>query len=64
MPPARLRCERSPDSWDSTVSRALNRLKGTLNGGYQYMDLVPKGRDEQDPSYSMAWVRRHDEYGR
>ena len=34
-----------------------------LNGAYQYMDLVPKGRDEHALSYPMAWVRRHDEYG-
>lgn len=29
---------------------------------YQYLDLVPKGRDEGDQGPS--WVRRHDEYGR
>lgn len=33
-----------------------------LNGAYHYMDLAPKGRDEAELSYSMAWVRRHDEY--
>ena len=33
-----------------------------LNGAYHYLDLVPKGRDEDDLPYSMAWVRRHDEY--
>jgi predicted dithiol-disulfide oxidoreductase (DUF899 family) len=33
-----------------------------VNGTYQFLDLVPKGRDEPpgDPQY---WVRRHDEYG-
>ena len=33
-----------------------------LNGAYHYLDLMPKGRDEDDLPYSMAWVRRHDEY--
>jgi predicted dithiol-disulfide oxidoreductase (DUF899 family) len=33
-----------------------------VNGTYQFLDLVPKGRDEPagDPQF---WVRRHDEYG-
>ena len=35
-----------------------------LNGAYHYLDLTPKGRDEQGLSYPMAWVRRHDEYAR
>jgi predicted dithiol-disulfide oxidoreductase (DUF899 family) len=34
----------------------------TLNGTYQLLDLVPKGRDEQSLSHPMAWVRRHDKY--
>jgi predicted dithiol-disulfide oxidoreductase (DUF899 family) len=29
---------------------------------YQYMDLLPKGRDED--GRGPFWVRRHDEYGR
>ena len=33
-----------------------------LNGAYHLMDLTPKGRDEQDLPYSMAWVSRHDQY--
>ncbi len=33
-----------------------------LNGAYNYLDLVPKGRDEESLPYSMAWVRRHDQY--
>ena len=31
-----------------------------LNTAYNYLDLVPKGRDEGDQGQS--WVRRHDEY--
>ena len=33
-----------------------------LNGAYQLLDLVPKGRDEQGLPHPMAWVRRHDKY--
>lgn len=34
----------------------------TLNGTYQLLDLVPKGRDEADLPAPMAWVRLHDKY--
>lgn len=33
-----------------------------LNGAYHYMDLTPKGRDEDELAYPMAWVCRHDQY--
>lgn len=33
-----------------------------LNGAYQLIDLLPKGRDEQGLPHPMAWVRRHDKY--
>jgi predicted dithiol-disulfide oxidoreductase (DUF899 family) len=33
-----------------------------LNGAYHYLDLVPKGRDEDGLKYTMEWVRRHDQY--
>lgn len=42
----------------SCYARGLDMLNGT----YHLLDLVPKGRDEQGFSYSMAWVRRHDQY--
>ena len=29
---------------------------------YTFLDLVPKGRDEDGLSFSMAWVRHHDRY--
>ena len=35
-----------------------------LNTAYHYLDLVPKGRDESDLPYTMAWVRFHDLYDR
>jgi predicted dithiol-disulfide oxidoreductase (DUF899 family) len=31
-----------------------------VNTAYNYLDLVPRGRDERDQV--QAWVRRHDEY--
>ena len=41
---------------------AYGRGIDTLNTAYHYLDLVPKGRDEQDLESPMAWLRRHDEY--
>jgi len=32
----------------------------TVNTAYNYLDLVPKGRDERPPG--PRWVRRHDDY--
>jgi len=34
-----------------------------LNGAYNFIDITPKGRDEDDLPMSMAWVRQHDKYG-
>lgn len=33
-----------------------------LVGAYNFLDLAPKGRDEDALPWSMAWVKRHDEY--
>jgi len=33
-----------------------------VNGAYHFLDLVPKGRDEDGFSFSMEWLRRHDQY--
>ena len=33
-----------------------------LLGAYGYLDLVPKGRDEDQLTFPMAWVRHHDRY--
>jgi predicted dithiol-disulfide oxidoreductase (DUF899 family) len=41
----------------STYERGLDML----NVAYHYMDLVPKGRDEEDDG-ALSWVRRRDEY--
>lgn len=42
----------------STYGRGLD----ILIGAYNFLDLVPKGRDEDDLEFSMDWVRRHDDY--
>lgn len=42
----------------STYGRGLD----TLLHPYNYLDLVPKGRDEEGLAHSMAWVRHHDRY--
>jgi predicted dithiol-disulfide oxidoreductase (DUF899 family) len=42
----------------STYERGLDTLVGT----YNFLDMAPKGRDEEALPWSMAWVRRHDEY--
>ncbi len=33
-----------------------------LNGAYHYLDLTPKGRDEDGLRFTMEWVRLHDSY--
>ena len=33
-----------------------------LIGAYNFLDLLPKGRDEDDLEFTMAWLRRHDQY--
>jgi len=33
-----------------------------LVGAYNWLDLAPRGRDEDDLPWSMSWVRHHDRY--
>jgi predicted dithiol-disulfide oxidoreductase (DUF899 family) len=42
----------------SAYARGLDPLVGT----YAFLDLVPKGRDEQELDFTMEWVRHHDRY--
>jgi len=42
----------------STYGRGLDLLVGA----YNYLDLAPKGRDEDGLAFTMAWVRHHDRY--
>ena len=43
----------------STYARGID----AMNAAYQFLDLVPKGRDEPAEGDPQFWVRRHDEYG-
>ncbi len=42
----------------SAYARGLDMLVGA----YNFLDLAPRGRDEGALPWTMAWVRRHDEY--
>jgi predicted dithiol-disulfide oxidoreductase (DUF899 family) len=42
----------------STYARGLDILVGV----YNFLDLAPKGRDEESLAFTMAWVRHHDRY--
>ncbi len=43
----------------SCYARGLDNL----NAAYQFLDLVPKGRDEDSLPWPMSWVKHHDKYG-
>ena len=42
----------------SAYARGLEPIMGV----YNYLDIVPKGRDEEGLSFPMAWVRHRDRY--
>jgi predicted dithiol-disulfide oxidoreductase (DUF899 family) len=42
----------------STYARGLDMMIGA----YNWLDIAPKGRDEDGLEFSMAWVRHHDRY--
>ena len=42
----------------STYARGLD----TLIGAYNFLDLAPRGRDEEGLKNTMEWVRHHDKY--
>lgn len=45
----------------SSYARGDERGLGT----YMFLDLTPKGRNENGPNFNLTdWVRRHDEYGK
>lgn len=41
---------------------SYGRGSETMVGTYHYLDLVPKGRDEDGLPFTMAWLRHHDRY--
>ena len=42
----------------SCYARGLDPMVGT----YNWLDIAPKGRDEDGLASTMAWVRHHDRY--
>jgi predicted dithiol-disulfide oxidoreductase (DUF899 family) len=42
----------------STYGRGLD----IFLGAYNWLDIAPKGRDEDGLAFSMAWVKHHDKY--
>ena len=42
----------------STYARGID----PFNAAYQLLDLAPRGRDEGGLPWTMAWLRRHDQY--
>jgi len=42
----------------STYARGLD----SMIGAYNWLDIAPKGRDEDALEFTMAWVRHHDKY--
>jgi predicted dithiol-disulfide oxidoreductase (DUF899 family) len=42
----------------STYGRGLD----ILVGAYNFLDMAPKGRDEDGLDFTMSWVRHHDRY--
>jgi predicted dithiol-disulfide oxidoreductase (DUF899 family) len=42
----------------SSYARGLDILVGT----YNFLDLAPKGRDEDGLPFPMSWIRHHDRY--
>lgn len=43
----------------SSFGRGLDMFIST----YHYLDIVPKGRDEDRLDWPMQWIRHHDKYG-
>lgn len=42
----------------STYGRGLDQVMNT----YNFLDMTPKGRDEDGLGFTMDWVRHHDQY--
>jgi predicted dithiol-disulfide oxidoreductase (DUF899 family) len=42
----------------STYARGID----IVNGAYHFLDLAPKGRDEEHLEFTQSWVRHHDRY--
>ena len=44
-----------------TYSAYVRGTETTINT-YNYLDYVPRGRDDDDLAFTMSWLRHHDRY--
>ena len=44
------------------LDRPRVHIRVLPNGEPNFLDLVPKGRDEAGLEFTMGWLRRHDQY--
>jgi Bacterial protein of unknown function (DUF899) len=51
-------CKHFPHVFHLCYARGTETGLGT----YNYLDFVPKGRDEDGLAFTMSWVRHHDRY--
>jgi predicted dithiol-disulfide oxidoreductase (DUF899 family) len=59
---ASIRLISSLEKASTTTYSSYARGCEALLGVYKYLDLVPKGRDEAELPWAMAWVRHDDRY--
>jgi hypothetical protein len=55
-------CDLTTPQKGSPEGRVFGRPGTGRRRAYQYLDLVPKGRDEEGCKFPMESVRRHDQY--
>jgi predicted dithiol-disulfide oxidoreductase (DUF899 family) len=53
---------KAPDSVIFHTYSCYSRGLDLLNGAYNWLDLMPKGRDEDALEFTQSWVRHHDAY--
>ena len=53
---------KDPDGTVFHTYSCYERGLDMMNAAYHYLDLVPKGRDEEGLSFTQAWVRHRDKY--
>ena len=51
-------CARDYVTWKNELPAGVEQV----NGAYHWIDLLPKGRDEDALPHGMAWVKLHDQY--
>ncbi len=53
---------KAPDGAVFHTYSSYGRGIDLVNGAYNWLDLVPKGRDEDALEFTQSWVRHHDAY--